>query len=71
MSCNPVGDFVVGRQGRDVSVRLNDFVIPHRLPAQPLLPMFADGCDGGVLGGSRAMDDEVGDISHSSGLRSG
>jgi len=46
-------------------------VIPHGLPAQPLLPMFADAGDGGVLRGGRAMHNEVGDVSHSSGLRRG
>ena len=71
VSLHPVGHFVVGGQGHDVPVGFNDFVIPHRLPAQPLLPMFADAGDGGVLRGSRAMDNEVGNVSHSSGFKRG
>ena len=73
MSCNPVGYFVIGRKGRDVAVGFNDFVVAHGLPAQPLLPMSADGCDGGVLRRGRTMDDEVGDVSHgySSGFNRG
>jgi hypothetical protein len=33
--------------------------------------MAADGCDGGVLRRGRAMHNEVGDVSHSSGFKRG
>ena len=73
VACNPVGHFVIRCEGRNVSVGFNDFVVAHGLPAKTFPPMFADGCDGGVLRCGRAMDDEVGDVSHgySSGFRRG
>ena len=43
-------------------------MIANGLPSKGLLPMLADAGDGRVLRGSRAMDDEVGDGSHSSGF---
>ncbi len=46
---HPVGDFVIRSKREDVPVRFDDLVVAHGLPSQPLLPMFADGCYGGVL----------------------
>jgi len=70
---HPVGDGGIGCQLYDVAVGFDNLVVPDRLPAEGFLPVPADGCDGGVLGRGRAMDDKVGDVSHgySSGFRRG
>jgi len=57
----------------DVSVRLDYLMIANGLPTKGFFPISADGCDGSVLRGRRAMHDEVGYLAHgySSGFNSG
>jgi len=71
MPCHAVGHFAILGQRYDVACRLNDFVVAHGLPAKGLLPVPLNAGNSGILRGRRAMHNEVGDGSHSSGFRSG
>ena len=73
MPCNAVGDGGIGGKLYDISVRLDYLMVAHGFPAKGFLPVTADGCDGSILRGGRAMHDKVGYLAHgySSGFRRG
>ena len=64
MALHPVGNGRIGCELHDIAVGLDYLMVAHGLPAKGFLPVPADGCDGGILRGSRAMDDEVGYLAH-------